>query len=283
MSHPHPFDIRRALRARELTVGSWLQLSSPSAAEILANVGFDWLGLDCEHTSANAATVENICRSVYGRGPALMVRVQHCDTMEIRQALDVGAQGVIVPLVQSAEEARLAVAAAKYPPAGVRGYCFGRMNDWGVNFDDYARTANEKVAVVLMIESRAGVDHVDEIASVPGVDGLFIGPYDLSGSYGVVGQMDHPHVMNGRRRVLAAAQKAGIAAGIHLVKATESVFQKAVQDGFTFICLDGDIIFLDRAARQSFGFELPPPAPRDQVDDLAVNGHDLRGPRLVKA
>lgn len=282
VSNPPPFDIRRALRNRKLTIGSWLQLSSPPAAEILANVGFDWLGLDCEHTSANAATVESICRSVYGRGPALMVRVQHCDTMEIRQALDVGAQGVIVPLVQTVDEACRAVAAAKYPPEGVRGYCFGRMNDWGVNFDEYARAANDRIAVVLMIESRTGVENVDEIAAVPGVDGLFIGPYDLSGSYGVVGQMDHPHVMNGRRRVLEAARKAGIAAGIHLVKATEAIFQKAVDDGFTFVCLDGDIIFLDRAARNSFAFELPKSAvPRESA--TSSNGHASRAPSLAKA
>jgi len=211
-----------------------------------------------------------------------MVRVQHCDTMEIRQALDVGAQGVIVPLVQTVDEACRAVAAAKYPPEGVRGYCFGRMNDWGVNFDEYARAANDRIAVVLMIESRTGVENVDEIAAVPGVDGLFIGPYDLSGSYGVVGQMDHPHVMNGRRRVLEAARKAGIAAGIHLVKATEAIFQKAVDDGFTFVCLDGDIIFLDRAARNSFAFELPKSAvPRESA--TSSNGHASRAPSLAKA
>lgn len=249
-----PFSLKRALQARELTVGSWLQLASPAAAEILANVGYEWLGLDCEHTSADASTVENVCRAVYGRGPSLMVRVAHCDTMEIRQALDVGANGVIVPLVETAEQARHAVAAAKYPPDGIRGYCFGRMNDWGVSFEDYAREANANVAVVVMIESRRGVENVDEIAAVPGVDALFIGPYDLSGSYGVAGRLDHPAVMNGRRAVLEAADKAGISAGLHLVRATEESYNRAVSDGFTFICLDGDIIFLDKAARQGFQY-----------------------------
>jgi 2-keto-3-deoxy-L-rhamnonate aldolase RhmA len=251
---PKPFGLRRALQARELTVGSWLQLASPAAAEILANIGFDWLGLDCEHTSADAATVENVCRAVHGRGPSLLVRVAHCDTVEIRQALDVGAQGVIVPLVETAEQARQAVAAAKYPPQGVRGYCFGRMNDWGVSFEEYAREANDHIAVVVMIESRKGVENVEEIASVPGLDGLFIGPYDLSGSYGVAGRLDHPAVMNGRRAVLDAAAQSGISAGLHLVRATEGNYSQAVEDGFTFLCLDADIIFLDRAARGSYRF-----------------------------
>lgn len=249
-----PFGIRQALKNRELTVGSWLQLGSPAAAEILANVGYEWLGLDCEHTASDIRTVENICRAVHGRGPALMVRVKHCDIMEIRQALDVGAQGVIVPLVETAEQAKMAVAAAKYPPEGIRGYCFGRMNDWGVHFEDYARHANAEIAVVVMIESRAGIENLDEIASVPGLDGLFIGPYDLSGSYGVAGVLDHPHVMNGRKRVIQAAERAGIAAGLHLVRSTQETYQKAVDDGFTFVCLDGDIIFLDRASRQGFQY-----------------------------
>lgn len=252
LNHSKPFSLRRALQARQLTVGSWIQLASPAAAEILANVGYEWLGLDCEHTSADASTVENVCRAVHGRGPALMVRVAHCDTIEIRQALDMGAHGVIVPLVETPEQARHAVAAAKYPPEGVRGYCFGRMNDWGASFDEYAREANENIAVVVMIESRRGVENVAEIAAVPGVDALFIGPYDLSGSYGVAGRLDHPAVMNGRKSVLAAANNAGISAGLHLVRATKESYARAVDDGFTFLCLDGDIIFLDKAARQGF-------------------------------
>jgi len=273
---PSPHDIRGALKQRRLTVGSWLQLGSPAAAEILADVGYEWLGLDCEHTSADTATIEAVCRAVYGRGPALLVRVPQCDTMEIRKALDVGAHGVIVPMVHSVDEARRAVAAAKYPPEGVRGYCFGRMNEWGSDFEAYVRTANDKIAVVLMIESREGVENVEKIAAVPGVDGLFIGPYDLSGSYGVVGQMNHPSVLNGRKKVVEASRQAGIAAGIHLVRATEAAFQEAVADGFTFICLDGDIIFLDRAARIGASFEASagePPLPQEPK---------VRAPRFVR-
>jgi 2-keto-3-deoxy-L-rhamnonate aldolase RhmA len=256
-TNPHrvpPFDIRQALVQRNLTIGSWLQLGSPGAAEILANAGYEWLGLDCEHTAASTEVIEQVSRAIHGRGPALLVRVTHCDTLEIRRALDVGANGIIVPLVESVDDARRAVAAAKYPPQGVRGYCFGRMNNWGVDFDSYAVQANNRTAVVLMIESRAGVENVDAIASVPGVDGLFIGPYDLSGSYGIVGQMDHPLMKEARQRILNAARKAGISAGAHLVKSTVETYQEAIQDGLTFICLDGDIIFLERAAHNGISY-----------------------------
>jgi 2-keto-3-deoxy-L-rhamnonate aldolase RhmA len=248
------FDIRSALRQRKLTVGSWLQLASPGAAEILANVGYDWLGLDCEHTAADTATVENIARAVFGRGPSLLVRVKNCETLEIRRALDMGAQGVIVPMIETPEQAKQAVAAAKYPPEGVRGFCFGRMNDWGAKFDEYAQKANAQIAVVAMIESRKGVENVDAIASVPGIDGLFIGPYDLSGSYGAAGCMNHPGVLNGRKRVVEAAAQAGISAGLHLVRVTRETYECAIAEGFTFVCLDGDIIFLDQAARERFSY-----------------------------
>lgn len=253
-THLHSFNIRHALSTRSLTVGSWLQLGSPGAAEILANAGYDWLGLDCEHTGASIETIEQVSRAIHGRGPALLVRVTSCDTLEIRRALDVGANGIIVPMVESADDARRAVAAAKYPPQGIRGYCFGRMNNWGVDFDSYAKEANDHIAVVLMIESRAGVENVEAIASVPGVDGLFIGPYDMSGSYGIVGQMDHPLMKQARQRVLSAANGAGISAGAHLVKSTPEIYTQAVNDGLTFICLDGDIIFLERAARNGISY-----------------------------
>jgi 2-keto-3-deoxy-L-rhamnonate aldolase RhmA len=147
------------------------------------------------------------------------------------------------------------------------------MNDWGHNFDEYAKTANDKIAVVVMIESLTAIENVDEIANVPGVDGLFIGPYDLSGSYGVVGQMTHPTVLNGRRRVIEAARDARISAGIHLVGASRQVYETAVQDGFTFICIDGDIIFLDKAAKNGFGYST---AEKSALNGLHLDSHNGR-------
>jgi len=120
-----------ALHARTPTIGSWLQTGSAAAAEILAHASFAWLGLDCEHTSADITTVEQIARALGGRDTALLVRVSHSDPIKIRRCLDVGAGGVIVPMVESAAQARQAVLAAKYPPVGTRGYGFGRMNEWG--------------------------------------------------------------------------------------------------------------------------------------------------------
>lgn len=254
--------LMEALANRTPIIGSWLQSGVPAAAEILANAGFAWLGLDCEHTSAEIATVEALVRALHGRPTALLVRVTQCDPIEIRRCLDVGADGVIVPLIETAEQARAAVSAAKYPPAGSRGYCFSRMNDWGHRFDEYARTANDRIAVIVMIESRRGVENIDEILAVPGIDGVFIGPYDLSGSYGLPGQLQHEVVRHAYAHVIAACRRAGISVGQHIVPSDAAKVAAAIAEGSTFICLDTDYLFMDRAARGALdGANGSPPKP----------------------
>ena len=242
-------NLRKALDDKTPVFGSWIQAASPTCAEILANAGFSWLGIDCEHTSVGLQGVESIARAIHGRNTVLLVRVSRADTIEIRQCLDVGAAGVIVPMVETAAQARTAVAAAKYPPQGVRGYCFGRMNDWGLNFDEYAATANKNVIVIAMIETRAGVDNIDEILSVDGIDGIFIGPYDMSGSYGVPGQTQHPHLKKAYQTLVEACRRHNKAAGQHIVHSTPEKLKEAVSLGYTFICLDADIIMLSQSAR----------------------------------
>ena len=245
--------VRQALLSRSLTVGTWIQIGHPAVAEILANVGFDWIAADGEHTDIDVTQFAGLARAMHGRNVVPLVRVRENDTLAIRQVLDLGAQGVIVPLVNTAEEARRAVQAAKYPPVGVRGYCFSRMNDWGVNFAGYAAAANDDIAVVVMIESRQGADNIEAILAVEGVDGVFIGPYDMSGSYGVPGQTEAPQVKEACRRVVDACQRAGKSAGLHVVIPDEASIRRAVDDGFTFLALGVDVVFLDRSARSALG------------------------------
>lgn len=241
--------IVESLRTSTPLIGSWIQTGSPAAAEMLADAGFHWLGLDCEHSSSDIATVESIARAIQGRDTALLVRVTQCDAIEIRRCLDVGASGVIVPMVESAEQARRAVRAAKYPPLGNRGYCFGRMNQWGGRFDDYARSANDGTIVVAMIESRAGVENIEAILAVEGLNGVFIGPYDLSGSYGLPGQLQHEVVLRAYDSVVRACRAARVPAGQHIVHSTRAKIETAMAEGFTLICLDADSVFIREAAR----------------------------------
>ena len=238
--------VRMALLERKLSLGTWIQAGHPAVAEIFAGSGFAWIAADMEHTGISVEGFANLARAA-GNVPMLS-RVRENDTLAIRQVLDAGAMGVIVPLVNSAVEARRAVAAAKYPPQGVRGFAFCRANGWGRDFDRYAADANRDVAVVVMIESKQAVDSIDEILAVEGVDGVFIGPYDMSGSYGVTGQTGHRLVQDACAAVSDACRRAGKSAGIHVVKPTPQAIEGAIAQGFTFIALGMDTVFLAEGA-----------------------------------
>jgi len=243
--------VRQALLERRLTVGTWIQIGHPAVAEILAGVGFDWLAADCEHADIDAATFANLARGMHGRGPIPLVRVRCNELLAIRVVLDMGARGVIVPMVNTAEDAERAVQAAKYPPRGVRGYCFSRMNDYGVDFDDYAAGANDDIAVVAMIESKEAVENIEGILATDGIDGIFIGPYDMSGSFGIPGKTDDPVVKDACSRVRDACAAAGKSAGMHVVIPAEEAIRNAVADGYTFIAVGIDTLFLQDNAQQA--------------------------------
>jgi 2-keto-3-deoxy-L-rhamnonate aldolase RhmA len=240
---------RQALLERRVTLGTWLQINNATAAEVLSNAGYDWIAVDIEHTDIDDASLVALLRGMYGRGAAPLARVTHNDVMAIRRALDMGAEGVLVPFVSTAAEARQVVAAAKYPPLGVRGFSFCRANNWGVDFQADARTANAETAVLVMIESRAGVENIEAILQIEGLDGAFIGPYDLSGSYGIPGQTQEPVVQDACRKVVRACEQAGKAAGLLVAQPTPETVEQAVNDGFTVIGLGTDTVFLDQAAR----------------------------------
>lgn len=244
--------VKEALNKGEVTIGSWIQTGSPVAAEILANAGFDWIGIDCEHSDIAINEFTAIARAINTKGALAFARVRENDTLAIRQVLDMGAQGIIVPLVNNAEEAKKAVMSAKYPPMGIRGFGYARANNWGTDFDSYAKSANDDIAVIVMIESKEGVEKIEEILQVEGVDGVFIGPYDLSGSYGIVGDTSNPIIVSACEKVAKACTKYNKAAGQHIVHPTKDNVKNAINSGFTFIALGADILFLSDGAKETF-------------------------------
>lgn len=241
--------VKKALIEKKLTLGTWIQLGHPGIAEIFANSGFDWIVADCEHTDIDIGCFYGLIRGVYGRGTVMLARVRENSTLEIRQALDAGAGGVIVPMVNSAEEAKNAVKAAKFPPDGIRGSAYFRANNWGIDAEAYAKYANSDIAVVVMIETKEAVENIEEILMVDGIDGIFIGSYDLSASYGIVGQIDHPIMKAAIAKVTEACKRKERAVGLLIIAPTEDSIKRAVDDGFTFIALGMDTIFLDHTCR----------------------------------
>ncbi len=243
----NPF--RQALLDRRLTIGSWIQLSHCVSAEVLAQAGYEWLCVDCEHTEMQVAELAAHARAMQPYGPVALVRVQSCDTLVIRRALDMGVMGVVVPMVDTPEQALQAVAAAKYPPQGVRGHAYHRGNAFGAQFEQYARDANDEIAVVVMIESRQAVANIDAIMAIDGVDAAFVGPYDMSGSYGCPGQTASAVIVDACAKVVQACAQAGKTAGLHVVLPTEQTITQAMDAGFTMIAIGADVIYLRQACR----------------------------------
>lgn len=238
---------KQLLKAGKPAVGMWLSIPSTNTAEALATVGWDWLTLDVEHGCFNPETQQSLFISIASQGCVPLARIANNDTTIIKQTLDAGAMGVVVPMVCSAEEAKYAVAACKYPPHGIRSAGGGRWR-YGYGADWQAR-ANEETLCIVMIEHIDGVERAEEILAVPGVDACFIGPTDLSWSMGLHGQRNEDHAA-AILRVRDAGKKVGTPVGLHCVSATEVV--QRIGQGFQFLACAADMGFLMGGVTQAF-------------------------------
>ena len=244
-------EIKRKLRAGEVSLGSWMSMAHPSIAEILASAGYEWVVVETEHTAIDVSEVLRLMIAIEHAGAVPLVRLAWNDPIQAKAVLDSGAAGVIVPMINTREDAELAAQMVKYPPQGIRGVGLARAQGYGARFDDYVKHANEDTLLIVQIEHREAVANIDAILAVPGIDGVFIGPYDLSMSMGLPGQLKHPDVLEAQRMVLAAARAHGAAAGIHLVHPDRAAADVAAiaREGYQFIALGTDILFLGDACR----------------------------------
>ncbi|HEX4114037.1 MAG TPA: HpcH/HpaI aldolase/citrate lyase family protein [Stellaceae bacterium] len=188
-------NFKRALRAGDKQIGLWLSLMNGYTAEICAGAGFDWFLLDAEHAPNTLETILHQLQAVAPYGVAPVVRPPNRDPDTLKLLLDMGVQNFLIPMVESAEQARALVGAVRYPPHGHRGvgHVLGRASRWG-RVGDYLKRSDEEICLVVQIESRTGMDNLEAIAAVEGVDGLFVGPADLTASLGHTGDMAHPEM-----------------------------------------------------------------------------------------
>lgn len=244
-------EIKKKLRSGGVSLGSWMSMAHPSIAEILASAGYEWVVVETEHTAIDNSEVLRLIMAIEVGGAVPLVRLAWNDPIQCKAVLDSGAAGVIVPMVNTKADAELAVKAAKYPPVGFRGVGLARAQGYGSRFAKYVERANEDSLLIVQIEHVDAVRNIEEILSVPGIDGTFIGPYDLSMSMGLPGQTDHPDVRAAQDRVLAATVARGLAPGIHLVHPDRAGNEIAayVDRGYQFIALGTDILFLGDACR----------------------------------
>jgi len=240
---------KQKLKSGNVALGAWNMIPHPNVAEVMAGEDFDWICVDMEHTSQDFQTLENIARAMKGSGKDLLVRLPSCDDVAAKKALDAGADGIIVPCVCTKEEAEKAVAIAKYPPEGMRGASLARCTDFGRNFHGYFKDANKNVLVIIMLEHIKAVENVDEILSVPGIDATFIGPYDLSSSMELAGQLDHPDVLAAQKTLLDACIRHDVAPGFHIVPNDPPQVAERIKMGFRFLALGLDTHFIIDSCR----------------------------------
>lgn len=240
---------RKSLLNRELTVGAWMQIGHPAIAEILARAGFDWICVDLEHGAIDLETMTNIFRTIDAFECVPVARLPLNDPVWIHRCLDAGAKALIIPMVNTAAEAEEAIRQAKYPPRGVRGFGYSRANMHGMDFEEYIQTANEEIAMIMQIEHKDAIRNIEDIVKIPDVDGLFIGPLDLSGSMGITGQLNHPEMIAALERYRSVCEENNKSAGIHIVRPNVDNIHKAIELGYSLIALGLDNVFLDESSK----------------------------------
>lgn len=238
--------LRSRLKDGELLLGTMVTLETPAVAEILAELGFDWLFIDGEHGPLETGDLLAILRAVGHRLPCV-VRVPVAAEAPIKRSLDLGAAGVIVPMVNTADQARSVVDAARYAPAGSRGVGLARAHGYGLRFREYVSSANDEVAVIVQAEHIHAVENIEAIVAVDGIDAIQLGPYDLAASMGRMGQVEDPAVVEAIDHVIRTCRDAGIAIGWFGVSAAS--VQPYIERGCKLITAGVDTLLLAEAGR----------------------------------
>jgi 2-dehydro-3-deoxyglucarate aldolase len=235
------------LRQNEFLLGAMLTIPAPEVAEMIAKCGFDWLFMDGEHSPLSTLDWQRMLQAVGGRSAGI-IRVPEKSEAAIKKMLDIGADGIIAPQVNSADEARQIVEWCKYPPQGVRGVGLARAQGYGLDFASYVESANHDIAVIIQAEHIDAVNNIEDIAKVEGIDAIFIGPYDLSASMNKMGEIDDVEVVAAIDLVTRACQRNNIALGYFGVDA-ESV-KPYIDQGYKLICTGVDAGFVTQGAQQ---------------------------------
>lgn len=230
---------RRRLLAGETLIGSWCALANPITTEVLGLAGFDWLVLDGEHAPNDITTFVPQLMALKGSDSAAVVRPPCNEPVIIKRLLDIGFYNFLIPFVESADEAQRAVASTRYPPAGIRGVSVAHRSNMYGTLADYNATINDNITLMVQIETQQAVDNIDAIAAVDGVDGIFVGPGDLSAALGYLGQPAHPDVLRVIRHIFDRAAAAGKPAGI--LAPQEADARRYLEWGARFVAVGSDL------------------------------------------
>lgn len=241
--------LRRKFQAKQQTQGVWVTLESPSITEAAIMMGADWICVDMEHGHLGMKEVMEHVRTVRGTDTAALVRVPSIEQGIVKRVLDIGAHGVLLPLVRGHEDMARGMSYGRYPLEGVRGIGGERSVKWGMGMADYLKDANEETLVIPLIETREAVEDIDRILEVPGLEAIFFGPADLSATYGYLGEWEGQGVAEKILAVREAAERAGVASGIMTMNAADAVKRK--EQGFNMVGLGSDLGLMIRSMEAS--------------------------------
>ncbi len=236
--------IRAKLKEGGYSLGSWMQIPHPSVAEIMGQAGYDWVALDMEHGAVSPHQLPDLFRALELGNTLPLARVAQGHPKDCKQALDAGAGGIIVPMIETAQQLISVRDACRWPPAGTRGVGFSRANLYGKYFDTYREEAQAPL-LVAMIEHHRAVEELDAILDVEGLDAILIGPYDLSASMGLTAQFDHPHFYATMQKIKALSLAKSIPVGVHVVPPSKGQLRQRLSEGYRFIAYSIDVVMLN--------------------------------------
>ena len=240
--------IREKLTSGKHSIGSWMQIPNASVAEMMGDAGYDWVAIDLEHGSISTQILPDLFRGLEIKNTLPLVRLAQGHPKDCKQALDAGAGGVIIPMIESAEQLELIQKACSWPPSGTRGIGFSRANLFGKYFEDYTKESQGPL-IIAMIEHVNAIKNLDSILQVKGLDGILVGPYDLSASMGITGQFDKIEFEAAIQQIHELCSKYNIPSGIHVVAPDPELLSKRLSEGYRFIAYSIDTVFMNYACQ----------------------------------
>jgi len=245
--------LKNKLRNRERIFAGWVSYAHPSITETFARAGFDFIAIDMEHSTISLEQAQRIIAASQFEGvPCLPRPVSHSNDW-FKPLLESGADGLLVQMVNNAEEVEAIISHLKYPPLGNRSYGVNRAHAYGFDFDEYIKDWNETSSFIIQVESIEAVNNIDRLLDFDEIDGVMVGPYDISGSLGVPGQTSHPLVIEASRKVIEACERSGKSCGTQVAEATQSSVQALFDLGYTYAILGSDLFVLWKWAEDMQG------------------------------
>lgn len=243
-------ELKKALNKNKLTVGSWVTIPSPNIIELLAQYNFDWLCIDIEHNVINNEKIIYLIRLIQSYDIAALIRVSSNDEVVIKHVMDAGADGVIIPMVNSLEDARAAVDSVYYPPKGKRGVGLSRAQKYGAGFLEYQEWLKENAVIIAQIEHHRAITNLEKIIDLDAIDGVLIGPYDLSASMGYPGEFERVDVQEQLNKFQFICEEANFPYGLHIVDPNPDELKSRTDEGYNLIAYGTDFNFLRKGLNE---------------------------------